>query len=71
MQVIRLSRRNLQTLLNKLDRNKVTPGASQCTILKRREGTFFVQAVEDEEYYQGEQPGPMHPIDDPDVTHHN
>lgn len=59
-----LSRRNLQTLLNKLDRNK-RGGNSLCTLVKddtthKRypcSEVVVVTAVEDEEYYDDRQPG--------------
>jgi hypothetical protein len=68
-----LTRRNLQTLLNKLDRNRQTPGASQCMLLKQNtlhsvyaiQEPVMVQALEDEEYYKDRQPGLVHDRDVP------
>ena len=60
-----LSRRNLQTLLNKLDRVKAG-GKSECTLVKQDDvhpvypathNPIFVTAVEDEDYYAERQPG--------------
>lgn len=69
-----LSRKNLQTLLNKLDRNKQDPGASQCTLLKcdnqhakypQSMPEIVVTAVEDDDYYADRNPGYILPADDP------
>jgi hypothetical protein len=66
MQKVYLSRRNLLTLLNKLDRNKEAyevgvygPVVSACTIVKQDtvhpkypcSDVIYVTAVEDDEYY--------------------
>lgn len=69
-----LTRRNLRTLLNKLDRNITTPGESACTLVKQDTShpTYpcshitEVVAVEDEEYYSGgRKPGEVFAADDP------
>jgi hypothetical protein len=69
-----LSRRNLLTLLNKLNRNKVTPGASLCLIVKhgtyhpiypQSHPTIYVEAAEDEEYYAEREPGEVLAEDEP------
>lgn len=61
-----LTRRNLLTLLNKLDANKETPGVSRATLVKRdtrhpkypqTHEQVVVRAVEDEEYYVDRIPG--------------
>lgn len=70
-----LSRRNLQTLINKLDRNRIG-GNSQCGLIKyynkddpkefrQTEDCVFVFAVEDEEYYKKRLPGAILNIDTP------
>ena len=70
---IYLSRRNLLTLLSKLDRAKKGE-ETFCTIIKQNSpnskcpqnlDVCVVTAVEDEEYYKDRKPGPMHPLDDP------
>jgi len=67
MQQIFLTRRNLTTLLNKLDRPE-----SHKTIIKRDNlhpkypqtmSECIVTAVEDEEYYTDREPGPINPLD--------
>lgn len=75
MHTIHLSRRNLLSLLNKLDRNALNgTDVSQCTIIKPNEegrypttGMTMVVAVEDDEYYGalGREAGPMHSADEP------
>lgn len=61
-----LSRRNLETLINKLDANRKREGESQCTLIKKdtehpqypqSHSHVFVTAVEDEEYYIDRAPG--------------
>jgi hypothetical protein len=73
MHKIYLSRRNLLTLLNKLDRKKMGD-ETQCTIIKRDPAhpdypqtldEIYVTAVEDEDYYVGRSPGTIHPLDQP------
>lgn len=54
---VELTRRNLNTLLAKLNGN---PPDSACTILAPGT-TFFVKAVEDSEHYTDRSPGIMHP----------
>lgn len=62
---IYLSRRNLLTLLNKLDRNQENPGESRCTLIKQdtthpthpASCTFRVTAVEDADYYTDREAG--------------
>lgn len=66
MNYVYLTRRNLQTLLNKLDRNKQEGAdASACTLLKGDtkhklypcSAPTIVTAVEDEDYYTDREPG--------------
>lgn len=72
MKQIYLTRRNLQTLLNKLDRQKAGEGTF-CTIVKADTAHIkypisepcLVTAVEDEDYYTDREPGVMHPSDEP------
>lgn len=59
MQII-LSRRNLLTLLSKLDRKKAGE-ITACTIVKPN--NIVVIAAEDEEVYKDRAPGPIHPRD--------
>lgn len=70
-----LSRRNLQTLINKLDRNK-DGGNSHCGLMKyhieddpeefrQNIDCAFVFAVEDDKYYQNRTPGAVLPEDTP------
>lgn len=51
---VELTRRNLQSLLAKLDGN---PPNSACTIFGQG---VYVKAVENEEHYGRRPPGPMH-----------
>ena len=69
---IYLSRRNLLTLLSKLDR-QAAGDATACAIIKYSNpadpycNTFdqvVVTAVADEEFYANRQPGVMHPLDE-------
>lgn len=54
-----LSRRNLRSLLAKLDGD---PGHSACQITRETDlGLVIVTAEEDDVHYQGRTPGPMHP----------
>lgn len=72
MKQIYLTRHNLLTLLNKLDRQKAGD-ATYCTIQKNDtvhprypiDEPCLVTAVEDEDYYNEREPGTMHPLDDP------
>lgn len=72
MQRLYLSRRNLLTLLSKLDRNQKMSGSSQCTLVKRDtthpmfpcSDVVEVTAVEDAEYYTDRKPGEVHPEDE-------
>jgi len=72
MEQVYLSRRNLLSLLSKLDRNKTAPGASACTIIKSDNAhpkysqsmtDIAVTAIEDNEYYVDRDPGQIHPSD--------
>lgn len=73
MDVVYLSRRNLLTLISKLDRKKKGE-ATACTLIKVNNKPSFVQtskeivvvAVDDDEYYQEAPPTPVHPADTPD-----
>lgn len=65
--IVYLSRRNLEVLLAKLDRNKQSPGESKCTIEKNddlhpvypmKAGTL-ITAIENEEYYSDRCAGEM------------
>lgn len=72
MQQLYLTRRNLLTLLAKLDRNKEQADSSACTIIKTDTAhpkypstdVICVTAVEDEVYYTDRQPGLMHPAEE-------
>jgi hypothetical protein len=73
MKQVYLSRRNLLTLLAKLDRNRDMPGSSQCTIIKNDNNHpkypqsmkhIQVTAVEDEDYYVDRPAGEMHPLEE-------
>lgn len=58
---IELTRRNLRTLLAKLDGN---PPDSACEIVKLSEdltGYWSIKAVEDHDHYADRPPGAMHP----------
>jgi len=68
-----LTRRNLLTLLSKLDR-KAAGESTSCTIEKRDNlhpvypqsmPSISVVAVEDAEYYAGREAGIVHPSDEP------
>lgn len=76
MEQIYLSRRNLLTLLNKLDRKKAG-GTTMCTLQKHdnRHPKYpqtmehiSVTAVEDEDYYIDRPAGEVFHMDDPAVT---
>ena len=69
---IYLSRRNLLTLLSKLDR-QAAGDATACGIIKSANPAdpycntidqVVVTAVADEEFYANRQPGVMHPLDE-------
>lgn len=69
---IYLSRRNLLTLLSKLDR-QAAGDATACAIIKYSNPAdpycntidqVVVTAVADEEFYANRQPGVMHPLDE-------
>lgn len=62
MNVVRLSRRNLLTLLSKLDRKRAGED-TYCAILKG-DGTLIV-AQEDSPHYGERSPGVVHPLDEP------
>jgi len=73
MKKVYLSRRNLKTLLSKLDRVKAGE-ESACTLVKYQNTTDpFVQtidevsiiAVEDDKYYTNRPAGEVHPADVP------
>ena len=73
MEQVYLSRRNLLTLLNKLDRKK-EGGETKCTLSKNdtRHPVYpqsmdhiLITAVEDEDYYIDRPAGPVHPLDNP------
>ena len=54
-----LSRRNLRSLLAKLDG---APMHSACQIMRETElGLVIVTAEEDDTHYEGRTPGPVHP----------
>jgi len=64
--VVYLSRRNLLTLINKLDANLEKPGTSKALLIKsdnqhpkypQSHPTIYVQAVEDADYYTDREPG--------------
>ena len=72
MQTLYLTRRNLLTLLSKLDRNLEEPNSSACTIIKTDtehpkypcSDVIQVTALEDAEYYTDRNPGRMHPAEE-------
>jgi len=73
MEVVYLSRRNLLTLLSKLDR-KAKGEFTHCTIIKmdnvhpvypQSMDMITVVAIEDKEYYTDREAGPVVPEDDP------
>lgn len=73
MERLYLTRRNLQTLINKLDRNKVYGGSSECTLIKQDtthsvypcSSITMVTAVEDEDYYTDRSAGKVMAEDEP------
>lgn len=72
MKQVYLTRRNLLTLLSKLDRTKAGD-PSECTIIKRDTAhpkypcsdVIAVTALEDAEYYTDREAGAVHSKDDP------
>ena len=75
MNIIYLSRRNLQTLINKLDR-RAAGGSTAATIIKHQNKDnppeyqqtlkdVTITAVEDADFYVNREGGVMHPADDP------
>lgn len=77
MEQVFLSRRNLQTLLNKLDRVKLGE-QSFCTLIKNDNTNpmypqsmpqVMITAVEDDEYYAVRTPGEVLPVDAPSAAH--
>ncbi len=73
MERVYLSRRNLLTLLSKLDRKK-NGEQTQSTLIKHDNihpkypqtmDEIEVVAIEDEEYYTNRMPGRVHPLDCP------
>lgn len=76
MEQVYLSRRNLLTLLNKLDRKKAGE-STRCTLQKHDNvhptypqtmEHISVTAVEDEDYYIDRPAGPVYHRDDPAIT---
>ena len=75
MERIFLSRRNLEALLSKLDRQK-DGESTYCTLIKNDDkhrkypqtmDKVIVTAVEDDEYYTDRKPGRVHPKDEKNV----
>lgn len=72
MEQVYLTRRNLLTLLSKLDR-KLKGEETSCTIVKKDRvhpthpcsSVIQVTALEDHEYYIDRPPGLVHPEDEP------
>ncbi len=74
MSKVYLSRRNLLSLLSKLDR-RAAGESTECTIIKRDNThpiypqtvkEIIVVAVEDTDYYTDRPAGVVHPSDEPD-----
>lgn len=69
---VTLSRRNLLTLLSKLDRVR-DGGMSMCTLIKHGQlggcGDVVVSAEEDAVTYRNRAPGYVMPWDNPDLKH--
>lgn len=72
MEIVYLTRRNLLTLLSKLDR-KAKGEQTECAIIKsdnvhpkypQTMDQLLVQAIEDVEYYSNREAGKMHPKDE-------
>ncbi len=77
IEIVYLSRRNLLTLLSKLDR-KAEGEDSACALRKQDTSNpkypqsmpeIFVVAVEDDQYYNDRKPGEVYPLDDPARIH--
>jgi hypothetical protein len=74
MQTLYLTRRNLLTLLSKLDRKK-NGEETACMLWKRdtlhpeypSSDVIVITALEDEEYYTDRKPGAVNPADEPPV----
>lgn len=71
-----LSRRNLLTLLSKLDR-KAAGEDTMCTLIKKDDThakypqsspIIVVTAIEDAEYYDTREAGEVHPLDEPNAS---
>lgn len=76
---IYLSKRNLLTLLSKLEREQ-RGEETACAIVKYANPTdpycntikeITVIAVPDEKFYTNRAPGEMHPMDEANMKHHN
>jgi len=65
--VVILSRRNLLTLLSKLDRRREGQG-TLCAMLKEEPESVLVIAAEDSEVYADREPGKVLPVDEPEYT---
>ena len=78
MEYIHLTRRNLQSLINKLDRNRKAEEKglnppSACTLIKYdwlhpvypNTCQVTIEAIEDEDYYADRAPGEVHEEDEP------
>ena len=72
-----LSRRNLLTLLSKLDRKAAGDTSTLCTIIKKDDRhekypqscpMIVVTAIDDEEYYATRGAGEVHPLDNPNAS---
>ena len=72
MEQVYLTRRNLLTLLSKLDR-RAKGELTSCTLIKNDtihlkypcSSPTAITAIEDGEYYTDRMPGPVHPKDEP------
>lgn len=64
---VTLSRRNLLTLLSKLDR-KAAGEETLCTIIKYDPEMAIITAVEDKECYKDRNPGRVLPADEPQCS---
>ena len=72
-----LSRRNLLTLLSKLDRKTAGDTSTLCTIIKKDDThakypqscpMIVVTAIDDAEYYDTREAGEVHPLDEPNAS---